>query len=425
MRKEASLYRRFRRLFIAAITVILAGYLALTANLYTAGLEDAMEIALLLDGADFEDRFLNDPTTPLPDQKHLKGYLGWDTLPTEIQRMFPKEKHSDREMMDHRLDSPSDLDSMAFLIPYPLPNTDDKLYLYSRFNPDDHMRKDGDQTFILVASFGLVTLILVIWLAYRTADYLLKPIQTLEKMAQRLDQNQQIEQLPEAIRNDEIGSVAKQLQASMSRIQAYHQRERQFLQNASHELRTPIAVTSSALDIIEQRKRRGQQNIDSSLDQIRGANQDMSLLTQTLLCMAREPDMNSTRTTIDLKETVQALIEKHRYLLSGDDREISVSSQETATACVEPTLCQIVLANLIRNAFEHSLEGPISICIENGTVRIKNLDSYRSTSQTENLQNRGFGLGLEIAYRISEREGWRLERLQDDPQYVEFVIGFS
>ncbi len=431
MLRNISLFRRFQIIFALTAIVILFSVSTLMSEQFEAGFFDASEMNLLLEGADYEAQYRKNPNTPLPNRKYLQSYLGWDSVPKAVQHDFPRSEHHDWEAEMQFLDGPGDAGLVALLMPYPLPNSDKKLYLYQSFDPHEHSAKhDGDNLdeyydLILQCVLGLIVLVVVSGLSFITTRNLLKPLQALQSMALQLEQNQTIDTLPEDIRNDEIGAVARQLQASVAKVHDYHQREAWFLRHASHELRTPISITRSALDIIELRQRLGNENVETPLKQIRDANKDMSSLTQTLLYMARESGENQDQEDIHFHDVLERLVEQHRYLLNDSEREIKIHSDNPGYAFTNPTLCNIVLANLIRNAFEHSNEGAIDIYIEGKCVRIKNRAPFPELAPDKHKGEHGYGLGLDITQQIANRQDWTLAKIEDDPSYVHYQICFD
>lgn len=224
----------------------------------------------------------------------------------------------------------------------------------------------------------------------------------------------------------EIGLVAHALKQGMDRIYSFHQREKNFLQNASHELRTPITVVGSALDIIERRQAMGKQDISKPLQHIRQASVNMKETTEALLWLSREesregtsdenrayksPDQSPIKAN-DLHQILTELVAQLRYLIEDPAIKVTISMNTQDILLYDPALIRIVLVNLIRNAFEHTFEGRIDINISNTGISI--CDTGLGLSSDTNPINRGesgrdsFGLGLDIVSRIADRKGWKL-----------------
>jgi signal transduction histidine kinase len=64
--------------------------------------------------------------------------------------------------------------------------------------------------------------------------------------------------------------------------------------------------------------------------------------------------------------------------------------------------CRIVLANLIRNTFQHTIEGRITITLTRGKVTIINSSEEKPVDSSD----LGFGLGLQLTRKLAARYGW-------------------
>jgi hypothetical protein len=99
---------------------------------------------------------------------------------------------------------------------------------------------------------------------------------------------------------------------------------------------------------------------------------------------------------------ITELVDGLRYLLQGHPVELELDLQLAELYLPEaPT--RIVLGNLIRNAFQHTRSGSVSIVQRGGHVDIVNSlrDGNEAASET------GFGLGLKLTERFTEKLGWR------------------
>jgi signal transduction histidine kinase len=215
--------------------------------------------------------------------------------------------------------------------------------------------------------------------------------------------------------DDEVGVLAGTIESTLERISAFVERERYFTSSASHELRTPITVITGALELLEQSDLSA---ADVQLvDRVRRATLDMRTMIEMFLCLARETDDGLYDELFSVMPLVSQAIDQQRYLLSGKriDVEIDLVDAEiddlaNPRVCGHPQAFSIAVNNLVRNAFEHTIDGqgPITIRITGHELYVTNQvssDADGRHSPTE-ASAQGYGLGLGIVQRLCERNGW-------------------
>ncbi len=209
--------------------------------------------------------------------------------------------------------------------------------------------------------------------------------------------------------DDEVGILADTIEKTLERIGAFVARERYFTDSASHELRTPITVIMGALELLEQSDLSAAD--ERVLERVRRATLDMKALIEMFLCLARETDDGFDEEQFFVKPIVSKAIEQHRHLLAGKLIDIHVNDLANPSIYGHPQAFSITVNNLVRNAFEHTLngQGPINITIAESELFITNqIDpaSNQKHSADDRLSNQGYGLGLGIVQRLCERNGW-------------------
>jgi len=215
--------------------------------------------------------------------------------------------------------------------------------------------------------------------------------------------------------DDEVGLLAETIEKTLERISAFVARERYFTSSASHELRTPITVITGALELLEQ------SNLSASdvktIDRVRRATLDMKTTIEMFLCLARETDDGLYDEQFLVMPLVRQAIDQQRNLLSGKLVDVEIDQLAKPSVRGHPQAFSIAVNNLVRNAFEHTLDGqgPVTICIKEHELFVSNQVSALVTNQeraddrhtpTEASSSHGYGLGLGIVQRLCERNGW-------------------
>lgn len=183
-------------------------------------------------------------------------------------------------------------------------------------------------------------------------------------------------------------------------------RNRDFVRNAAHQLRTPLAAISSAIDVLEAGGKDDPQTLDRFLAHIRTHADRLTRLTYGLLVLARvEAGEPARLDLVELRPLLEALAE-------SAERPVSVECADSLTALTNTSLLHEALSALLDNAVQHAPEGEVVLAARRAEdiVSISVVDSgpgvpaeYRSRILEPffraGAQGEGFGLGLSIASR--------------------------
>ena len=220
--------------------------------------------------------------------------------------------------------------------------------------------------------------------------------------------------------DDEVGMLAKTIEQTLERISAFVTRERYFTSSASHELRTQITVITGALELLEQSQLSATDM--KTLDRVRRATLDMKSTIEMFLCLARETDEGLYDEQFLVMPLISNAIELQRHLLSRKLVEVEIEQLANPRVYGHPQAFSIAVNNLVRNAFEHTLEGqgPITIRIEQQQLLVTNQRVSTTAEQysPSDASPHGYGLGLGIVQRLCERNGWSFSLLADEKSVV-------
>ena len=188
-------------------------------------------------------------------------------------------------------------------------------------------------------------------------------------------------------------------------------KEKLFLRHASHELRTPIAILASNVELIDRltdRPERTDMEQAAFVRQYRALD-DVQLLMETLLWINRQSNSLPASEKLDLRSELDDTIEHYRYLLDANTVSLSIIG-ESAEALAPVAAVRMVLSNLVRNAFQYTIEGEVRISVRPGELSIENTTTeLDSNSEARDDDDYGFGLGLELVALICQRFDWRCE----------------
>jgi signal transduction histidine kinase len=224
------------------------------------------------------------------------------------------------------------------------------------------------------------------------------------------------------------------LTAAMDRMLATLERaftsQREFVTNAAHELKTPIAVLKSTLQLALQRPR----TADQYQHELQNALEDVArleTLTHSMLRLARaELAQSGQRTdlqTVDLAGSCEASAERLRPIADAKSVRIEVQSEGSPQVKGDPDDLEIIWNNLLDNAIRYSPTGGkvrVLITGKNRDVQIEVEDQgpgireqdlqnifgrFHRSDASRSRETGGYGLGLAISKAIAEAYGGSIE----------------
>jgi len=174
----------------------------------------------------------------------------------------------------------------------------------------------------------------------------LRPVRRMSQEADAISLAQAGRRLAQPPGEDEIAQLGRTLNAMLDRIEASFARERMFLDDASHELRTPIAVLRAELEmaLIEPGDREAvERSLRSALEEA----ERLAHLAEDLLVLAR-----ATAGRLPLRRRpvdVRTLAEEAARRTPGPNVRVAIGGSE-ALAVVDPSRLEQVVTNLVSNA---------------------------------------------------------------------------
>ncbi|HEY4064029.1 MAG TPA: HAMP domain-containing sensor histidine kinase [Puia sp.] len=198
-----------------------------------------------------------------------------------------------------------------------------------------------------------------------------------------------------------------------------------FADNASHEMQTPLAIINSKLDLMiqdpgmEERHHRPIQSIYDAISRLRQLNQSLLLLTK----------IGNNQFVHTEQMDLAALIEEKLVQLEdmARDRHLVVRTDlDKLSLPVNGYLADILLNNLLLNAIRHNREGGhLDVRLRDGSLRISNSGAELSFDPatifdrfTKGPHSAGTGLGLAIVRQICDNYRWPLVYAYEDGMHV-------
>jgi two-component system sensor histidine kinase CpxA len=273
--------------------------------------------------------------------------------------------------------------------------------------------------------------------------YITGPILGLREMSQKLAAGDLSARTPSGSlqRQDEIGDLIRDFNAMASRIEELISRQRQLISDISHELRSPLARLSVALDLGRERK-----GNDPAFEQMQ---EDLHILDDLIgrLLIIAKLDMSAPQVPmvdLDLTDILSQVVRNAEFESKEPNGAIQLTSTRSCIVRGNGELLQSAIENVIRNAIRYTYGGTsVEVRIEpesssSGTkirlvVRdygpgvpdseLKNIfQPFYRTTDARDRQSGGTGLGLAIADRVVRIHGGTIRAENATPRGLRIVI---
>lgn len=216
----------------------------------------------------------------------------------------------------------------------------------------------------------------------------------------------------ESYYNDEVGYLAKKIDSFVIRTRDFVAREKTFTRDASHELRTPIASSRAALELVQSLPESKNAEMEKYLSRIERANKDMTHLIETFLLLGREQEDSTKHINFNLFKLVNLAFEKHEHLIKSNSVQWENSVPNKLILCGPEPYLSIVIDNVVRNALQHTVNGSINVSVEGGDILVADTGEGINATNTSSMYELNImekaGFGLSIVQRICTNQGWGL-----------------
>ena len=204
-----------------------------------------------------------------------------------------------------------------------------------------------------LAAAGLAVLLMGALLSVAAARGALAPLTRMATDASTISLSSPGKRIAYEGPADELGTLANALNAMLGRLERAFDDQRRFIADASHELRTPVAIVRGNVELLRG-GRFSEQDTAESLAMIENEAVRMTRLLDELLSLAR---LQGTEQVFQPLEARTMLDEAAARARSLGNRTITVSGSEDLWVSGSPDLLDQALLNVLRNALAHTNEG--------------------------------------------------------------------
>ena len=277
---------------------------------------------------------------------------------------------------------------------------------------------------LLVGALALLTW----WLVGQT----LRPVESIRRQVSAIGSTDLNRRVPLPGTNDEISRLAKTMNEMLDRLEESALRQRRFVDDASHELRSPIARMRTVLDVDLADAPR-----DSPVASLQNDVVEMQRLVDDLLFLARADREPSTihRQPVDLDDIVLAEVERLR---GSSNATVDVSGVSGAQVLGDPPQLRRLIRNLLDNAVRHAgTKVAVSVLETDRVARVVVVDDgvgvavadaetifdrFSRLDESRTSDTGGTGLGLAIARKIAVTHEGSLQLDNPGHEGARFVL---
>ncbi|MBV8170652.1 MAG: HAMP domain-containing histidine kinase [Candidatus Eremiobacteraeota bacterium] len=231
-------------------------------------------------------------------------------------------------------------------------------------------------TFLLISFVGAVIVIVLagVWLT-RTA---IGPINEMSRAIQDIGGSDLAKRLNWQNRHDELGRLAAQFDDMLARLESAFSRERRFISDASHELKTPLTVINANAQMLERWGERDDQVRHDALAAIRNESAQMARVINSMLMLSKTDTGTALAVEpMNLRAVVNDVAGSLRPRAAEKGLTLETRCDGDAYILGEPGLVRQLVVNLTENAIKFTQSGGVTISAgaQNGHAHVDIADT--------------------------------------------------
>ncbi len=295
---------------------------------------------------------------------------------------------------------------------------------------------------IFFFSFPVIILTLFV-LTRLIAGKSIRPIEKVIATAEKMTQAHLDQRIPLPYHHDELYRLSATFNALLDRMQDAFEREKHFTANASHELKTPLAIVKGTLEVLV-RKPREREHYETRIHFCLEELSRMARLIDQLLMIARHESnkMQPHIESVELSQHLESIIERMLPSASTKDISITIDKIENARIAADPGMLEMIFENILSNAIKYSPTGSsITVAIQRSDnaiiCRISDqgigipaeklhaiFERFYRVDESRNSGTGGFGLGLSIVKKLSDLQHIKVGVTSETNRGTTFSLSF-
>jgi len=275
-----------------------------------------------------------------------------------------------------------------------------------------------------------LTILLILATGYLVAGRMLRPLADVNSRIARIRENSLHERIPLGRSRDELYTLSSSLNSMFDRLQYSFARQRDFIGNAAHEIKSPLTILMLGHE--EMLAADPAKEIRNTLERQLLTMQRLNKLIRDLLSIARlEQEDTLVRTVVDVSELLRQILEDYAEIFQDKGIEVTTSFSPLVISADQEKI-QRIFINMVDNGIKYNLGhngrlhlssrrekdmAVIEITNSGATIPPEDIQHiFKQFYRVEKSRSQAFGgtgLGLTIASRIAEMHGGRINVTSD------------
>jgi len=294
---------------------------------------------------------------------------------------------------------------------------------------------------VLTIAAGIGALISV-FLGYFTTKKMLSPINKITETAREISSSDLGRRLEVSGPDDEIKKLALTFNSMLDRLEKSFKSQKNFVSDASHELRTPISVIKGYVDLLDRWGKEKEDVRDEAIYAIKKETENMKQLMENLLLLARGDDseLKKEEELFNFNDLIKEIVKEFKLM----EADINLRFEDNSKIKFYGD------KNLFKQLFRIFLDNAVKFTSQKGEIKIKldKMDSekfyfsieddgpgiskedlpfifdrfYQADKSRTRKNKKGSGLGLAIAKQIIESYDGNIEIESKDEEGTKFII---
>ena len=273
----------------------------------------------------------------------------------------------------------------------------------------------------------IILFVVVLILSWIVSFWILKPFNYSLELIRNFDITKKQKLNFARSNTKEFNQLNIFLEKMTSKVQSDYQSLKEFSENASHEMQTPLAITKGKLELLMEKGDLNKEQVHmvnsaySAVSKLSRLGRSLSLLTKI-----ENKEFINTR-EINISELLSNLLYSFKELIELKAISLEEHITENVYLNIDKTLADILITNLLQNAIRHNYEhGFIKVILEKSSLEIINSGNPLTINNPDELFTRfkkaeqsgeSIGLGLSIVKKICEVNNFKIKYSYKDEDH--------
>ena len=270
------------------------------------------------------------------------------------------------------------------------------------------------------AIIDIAGIIMVIYLSKYLCRLIFVPIENISRLAESISIDDLSQRIPEDENENEIGlkKLVSAFNSMIARLETSFKKQTQFVSDASHELKTPIAVINGYINLIDRWGKERPEILQEAIDSIKAQTESMNVLIKKLLFMAKYDQMTTFSNPMAFSPQEAAEEVMKEFKMIHPEKNVLFKGDSDKKILADMDAVKQLLWIYADNAFKYTKpENTVTFAVRNDDKYVylsveddgpgiskENLpyifDRFFRADKSRNREIGGSGLGLSIAQKM-------------------------